>query len=45
MVLLIPEELEAVGEPLRLTRCCDELPASDGDADIISHVQPINLFM
>lgn len=44
MVLLLQEEQEAVGEPLCLTRCVDEL-ASAVDSDIISLVQLIKLFM
>lgn len=44
VVLLLQEEQEAVGEPLCLTRCWDELAAA-GDADMISHVQLIKLFI
>lgn len=45
VLLLLQEEQGAVGEPpLCLTRCWDEL-ASAVDADIISHVRVIKLFM
>lgn len=43
-VVLLQKEQEDVGEPLCLTRCWDEL-ASAVDADIISHVQLIKLFI
>lgn len=43
-VVLLQKEQKDVGEPLCLTRCWDEL-ASAVDADIISHVQLIKLFI